>query len=156
MKEFDFVVIGSGIAGLTFALKAAKHGRVAIITKRKGADSNTAWAQGGVACVTSGEDSFELHMRDTLEAGAGLCDPAAVETVVTEGPKRIRELIELGLHFDERDVSGHRELDLGRETPSGGSCTCTISPATKSRRRCSARRRNRLPLTCSKITWRSI
>ena len=87
MRQFDFVVIGSGIAGLTFAIKAAKYGRVAIITKRKGVDSNTAWAQGGVACVTSGEDSFELHIRDTLEAGAGLCDPVAVETVVKEGPR---------------------------------------------------------------------
>ena len=115
MKEYDFVVIGSGIAGLTFAIKAAKHGRVAIITKRKGVDSNTAWAQGGVACVTSGEDSFDLHINDTLEAGAGLCDPVAVETVVKEGPARIRELMELGLQFDEREVSGHRELDLGRE-----------------------------------------
>ncbi len=115
MKEYDFVVIGSGIAGLTFALKASKHGSVAVITKRKGADSNTAWAQGGVACVTSDEDSFELHVRDTLEAGAGLCDEAVVRTIVTEGPERIRELMELGLHFDEREVSGHRELDLGRE-----------------------------------------
>src|SRR4030081_2620817 len=115
MKEYDFVVIGSGVAGLTFALKAAKHGSVAVITKRKGADSNTAWAQGGIACVTSDEDSFELHVRDTLEAGAGLCDEAIVRTIVTEGPERIRELMELGLHFDEREVSGHRELDLGRE-----------------------------------------
>src|ERR1700682_194560 len=115
MKEYDFVVIGSGIAGLTFALKAAKHGSVAVITKRKGADSNTAWAQGGVACVTSDEDSFELHVRDTLKAGAGLCDEAAVRAIVTEGPERIRELVELGLHFDEREVSGHREYDLGKE-----------------------------------------
>ncbi|MEP6604473.1 MAG: L-aspartate oxidase [Spartobacteria bacterium] len=115
MKEYDFVVIGSGIAGLSFALKAAKHGSVAVITKRKGADSNTAWAQGGVACVTSDEDSFELHVRDTLDAGAGLCDEAVVRTIVTEGPERIRELMELGLHFDEREISGHRELDLGRE-----------------------------------------
>ena len=115
MKDYDFVVIGSGIAGLSFALKAAKHGSVAVITKRKGADTNTAWAQGGVACVTSDEDSFELHVRDTLEAGAGLCDEAAVRTIVTEGPARIRELIEFGLHFDEREISGHRELDLGRE-----------------------------------------
>src|SRR6478752_7757624 len=98
MREFDFVVIGSGIAGLTFAIKAAKHGRVAIITKRQGADSNTAWAQGGIACVTSGEDSFELHVRDTLAAGAGLCDEAVVRTIITEGPARIRELVELGLH----------------------------------------------------------
>jgi len=115
MKEYDFVVIGSGIAGLTFALKAAKHGSVAVITKRKGADSNTAWAQGGIACVISDEDSFELHVRDTLEAGAGLCDEAAVRTIVTEGPDRIRELIKLGLQFDEREVFGQRELDLGRE-----------------------------------------
>src|SRR3984893_12357039 len=115
MKEYDFVVIGSGIAGLSFALKAAKHGSVAVITKRKGADSNTAWAQGGIACVTSDEDSFELHVRDTIEAGAGLCDEKVVRTIVTEAPEAIRELMEVGVHFDERDVSGHRELDLGRE-----------------------------------------
>jgi L-aspartate oxidase len=115
MKDYDFVVIGSGIAGLSFAWKAAGHGSVAVITKRKGADSSTAWAQGGVACVTSDEDSFELHVRDTIVAGAGLCDEAVVRTIVTEGPVRIQELMNLGLHFDEREVAGHRELDLGRE-----------------------------------------
>jgi L-aspartate oxidase len=115
VKEYDFVVIGSGIAGLSFALKTATHGSVAVITKRKGADTNTAWAQGGIACVASDEDSFELHVRDTIEAGAGLCDEAIVRTMVTEGPQRIGDLIELGLHFDEREVSGHRELDLGKE-----------------------------------------
>jgi len=115
VKEYDFVVIGSGIAGLSFALKVAQHGSVAVITKRKGTDTNTAWAQGGIACVTSDEDSFELHVRDTLEAGAGLCDEAAVRTIVMEGPDRIRELMEFGLEFDEREVSGHRELDLGKE-----------------------------------------
>jgi L-aspartate oxidase len=115
MKEYDFVVVGSGIAGLSFALKTAKHGSVAVITKRKGADSNTAWAQGGIACVTSDEDSFQLHVRDTLEAGAGLCDEVAVRTIVTEGPDRIRELLDFGLQFDEREVSGQREFDLGRE-----------------------------------------
>src|SRR5436309_10077626 len=115
MKEYDFVVIGSGIAGLSFALKVAMHGSVAVMTKRKGSDTNTAWAQGGIACVTSDEDSFELHVRDTLEAGAGLCDEAVVRTIVTEGPERIRELVEFGLHFDEREVSGHREFDLGKE-----------------------------------------
>src|SRR2546423_6938155 len=115
MKQYDFVVIGSGIAGLSFALKATKHGSVAVVTKRKGADTNTAWAQGGVACVTSGEDSFELHVRDTLDAGAGLCDEEVVRTMVSEGPDRIQELIALGLRFDEREISGHRELDLGKE-----------------------------------------
>lgn len=116
MRPFDFVVVGSGIAGLSFALKAATRGSVAIVTKRALVDSNTAWAQGGVACVVSDEDSFELHIRDTLEAGAGLCHEDAVRTVVTEGPERIRELVGLGLHFDEReDDHGHRELDLGRE-----------------------------------------
>jgi L-aspartate oxidase len=115
MKEYDFVVIGSGIAGLSFALKAAKHGSVAVITKRKSSDTNTAWAQGGIACVTSDEDSFELHVGDTLEAGTGLGDEAVVRTIVTEGPECIRELAELGLQFDEREIHGHRELDLGKE-----------------------------------------
>src|SRR6266516_2888829 len=115
MRDYDLVVIGSGIAGLTFALKAAKHGSVAVVTKRKGSDTNTARAQGGIACVTSDEDSSELHVCDTLEAGAGLCDEAVVRTIVSEAPARIRELVDLGLQFDEREINGHRELDLGRE-----------------------------------------
>ena len=116
MKRYDFLVIGSGIAGLSFARMAASHGRVAIVTKRAPAESNTAYAQGGVACVTSVEDSFDLHVRDTLTAGAGLCDEAVVRTIVTEGPERIRELMELGVQFDERELeSGGKELDLGRE-----------------------------------------
>ena len=100
MEKFDHIVIGSGIAGLTYALKAAQSGTVAVVTKRAKAVSNTAWAQGGVACVTSPEDSFELHIKDTLEAGAGLCHEDIVELVVHEGPERIRELIELGMSFE--------------------------------------------------------
>ncbi len=116
MKTFTFVVIGSGIAGLSFALQAATQGSVAIVTKGARADSNTAWAQGGIASVTSSEDSFELHVKDTLEAGAGLCDERVVRTIVTDGPARIRELIERGVHFDERELpDGSHELDLGRE-----------------------------------------
>ncbi len=116
MREFDFVVIGSGIAGLSFALKAAEKGTVALVTKRGRADSNTAWAQGGVACVTSGEDSFDLHIRDTLAAGAGLCNEEAVRLIVTSGPERISELVELGMHFDRREtMNGDNELDLGKE-----------------------------------------
>ena len=116
MREFDFIVIGSGIAGLTFALKAAEVGSVALVTKRKLSDSNTAWAQGGVACVVSEEDSFDLHIQDTLVAGAGLCNEEAVRAVVIEGPTRVAELMNLGMHFDERELAnGARELDLGRE-----------------------------------------
>ena len=115
MREFDFVVIGSGIAGLSFALKAAEKGSVALVTKRGKADSNTAWAQGGVACVTSTEDSFDLHIRDTLVAGAGLCHEDAVRAVVTGGPDRISELVRLGMHFDRRETNGENELDLGKE-----------------------------------------
>lgn len=115
MDRFDFLVIGSGIAGLSFALKAAQHGTVAIITKRSRGESNTAWAQGGIASVTSPEDSFDLHVRDTLEAGAGLCDEAAVRLIVEGGPERIQELIDLGVHFDERENGNGMELDLTRE-----------------------------------------
>ncbi len=118
MKEFDFLVLGSGIAGLTFALKVASRGRVAIITKKNRAESNTNYAQGGIAAVTSKEDSFEMHVRDTLAAGAGLCKEAVVRTIVEEGPARIAELIELGMKFSERDAPGEdggKELDLGKE-----------------------------------------
>ena len=115
MKNFDFLVLGSGIAGLSFALKTAPFGRVAIVTKKSRAESNTNYAQGGIAAVTSREDSFARHVADTLEAGAGLCHQDAVRTIVEEGPARIAELIELGMKFSEREVNGARELDLGRE-----------------------------------------
>ena len=118
MKQFDFLVLGSGIAGLCFALKVAPRGRVAIVTKKDSAESNTNYAQGGIAAVTSKEDSVELHVRDTLEAGAGLCKENVVRTIVEEGPARIAELIELGMQFSEREIPqspGARELDLGKE-----------------------------------------
>jgi L-aspartate oxidase len=116
MTRYDFVILGSGIAGLSFALKAAKHGSVAILTKRTRGESNTAWAQGGIASVTSPEDSFDLHVQDTLEAGAGLCDAQVVQTIIESGPERIQELINVGVHFDERENGSHGpELDLGRE-----------------------------------------
>src|SRR5947207_5946954 len=118
MRQFDFIVLGSGIAGLSFALKVAPRGRVAIVTKKDRAESNTNYAQGGIAAVTSKEDSFEMHVRDTLEAGAGLCEEDVVRTIVQEGPGRIQELIELGMRFSERNAgtaNGARELDLGKE-----------------------------------------
>jgi L-aspartate oxidase len=115
MKNFDFLVLGSGIAGLSFALKMAPLGRVAIVTKKSRAESNTNYAQGGIAAVTSKEDSFERHVQDTLEAGAGLCHEDVVRVIVEEGPARIAELIHLGMKFTEREINGTRELDLGRE-----------------------------------------
>lgn len=118
MKHFDYLVLGSGIAGLSFALKVAPRGRVAIVTKKNKAESNTNYAQGGIAAVTSREDSFEMHVRDTLEAGAGLCKENVVRTIVEEGPARIQELIELGMKFSERhdpQNHGHHQLDLGKE-----------------------------------------
>ena len=114
MKRFDYIVLGSGIAGLTFALKVAPTGSVAIVTKKNRAESNTNYAQGGIAAVTSKEDSVEMHVRDTLKAGAGLCKEDVVRTIVQEGPARIAELIDLGMKFSERE-NGSRELDLGRE-----------------------------------------
>src|SRR2546426_10705406 len=86
--------------------------------KKNRAESNTNYAQGGIAAVTSKEDSFELHVRDTLEAGAGLCKENVVRTIIEEGPVRIAELIELGMQFSEREAPrspGARELDLGKE-----------------------------------------
>jgi L-aspartate oxidase len=118
MKQFDFLVLGSGIAGLFAAVKLAPQGRVAILTKKQRADSNTNYAQGGIAAVMSKEDSFASHVRDTLEAGAGLCCERAVRTIIEEGPARIAELIELGAHFSQRVVpggQGESEFDLGRE-----------------------------------------
>ncbi len=120
MKHFNYVVVGSGIAGLSFALKAARHGTVAIVTKRASTESNTRYAQGGIACVTSTDDSVELHVADTLDAGAGLCQEAIVRSILTDGPARIQDLIEVGVHFDERESENGQadpipQLDLGRE-----------------------------------------
>lgn len=112
-RNFDVLVVGSGIAGLSFALKVAQSGHsVAILTKKTKAESNTNYAQGGIAVVTSEEDDVESHVRDTLVAGDGLCDEKVVREIVRDGPARVQELVELGLKFS-RDESG--AYDLGRE-----------------------------------------
>jgi len=119
----DFLIIGSGIAGLTFALKVAEFGHVALVTKKGIMDSNTSQAQGGIASVFGELDSFDLHIQDTLASGDGLCNRDVVEMVVKNGPGRIRELIDLGVHFNLRDKKlsdsespdSDSELDLGRE-----------------------------------------
>lgn len=101
---YDVAVIGSGIAGLSVALKIAEKGRsVAIITKKGQAESNTNYAQGGIACVTSKSDDFTLHLRDTLKAGEGLCNEGVARAIITEGPIRIRELTEMGVPFSQLD-----------------------------------------------------
>lgn len=113
-REFDYIVVGSGIAGLFFALKvveAEPDTRVAIITKRQAHDSNTNRAQGGIAAVLAGTDSVELHVEDTVKAGAGLCHRDVVEAVVSAGPAVISELIECGVEF----TRGTEGFDLGRE-----------------------------------------
>lgn len=97
----DFLVIGTGIAGLSSAIHASKWGNVRIVTKEKLEDSSTEHAQGGIAAVFDKEDSTELHLEDTIVAGAGLCNRSAVQVLVQEGPERVKELIELGTNFDK-------------------------------------------------------
>lgn len=107
----DFLVIGSGIAGLSYALKAAEQGTVAIVTKKETAESNTNYAQGGIAAVIGSDDAFQFHIDDTMKAGGYLCRREVVEMVVKEGPARIKELTDIGVQFT-RNGPG---LDLGRE-----------------------------------------
>jgi len=111
-KRTDFLVIGSGIAGLTFALKASKYGKVSVVTKGSLEDTNTRYAQGGIAAVFAKPDNFKKHIHDTLIAGAGCCDEAVVRMVVSEAPARINDLIELGVPFDKKTDGTY---DLARE-----------------------------------------
>jgi len=121
----DYLVIGSGLAGLFAAIEAAKHGRVALVTKRQVEECNTVWAQGGISCVMAeinGGDSFETHVLDTLEAGAGLCNEEVVRAIVAAAPARIRDLIDLGVNFTTRGEVDHAcpeeikdQYDLTRE-----------------------------------------
>jgi len=111
-KKFDFLVIGSGMAGLSFALKVAGKGKVCIISKTKLDETNTSYAQGGISSVTYAPDNFEKHIQDTMTAGAGLCDPKVVRKVVEEAPGQIEELIRWGVRFDKDDKGNY---DLHRE-----------------------------------------
>ncbi|MBA4422435.1 MAG: L-aspartate oxidase [Syntrophus sp. (in: bacteria)] len=110
----DFLVLGSGIAGLSFAIKAAGLGTVAMVTKQDMTDSNTNMAQGGIAVVQDQADRFEYHINDTLICGGGLCNEGVVRFVVTEGPERIRELVQWGVEFT-RSTNDPEQFDLGRE-----------------------------------------
>jgi L-aspartate oxidase len=111
-SQTDYLVIGSGLAGLYFALNAAEHGTVTIVTKKAPSDANTNYAQGGIAGVLGPGDSFEAHVQDTLTVGEGLCSRPIVELCVREAPEHIHKLVELGAEFD-RNQTG--QLELGRE-----------------------------------------
>ena len=116
MEIYDFVVVGSGIAGLTFALKTAEkfpEKKILVLTKANEDETNTKYAQGGIAVVTDfDEDNFEKHIADTLDAGDGLCDPKIVEIVIREGRTRVNELIEWGTNFDKTPDG---DFKLGKE-----------------------------------------
>lgn len=118
-EQFDFIVIGSGLAGLSFALSVANHGRVCVLTKAEIADSNTQWAQGGIAAAVGESDTWSLHEQDTMIAGGSINDPQAVRYLVQNAPDAIRWLEGLGANFDKEDG----ELSLGRE---GGHSTHRI------------------------------
>ncbi len=113
MRLTDILIVGSGIAGLSFALKVSRFARVTLVTKKAKVDTATNLAQGGIAAVLSGKDSFKLHMEDTLGSGAGLCDQEVVELVVQAGPEMIQDLIDFGVDF--RKGKDGRGLDLGME-----------------------------------------
>ena len=117
MLTCDFLVIGSGIAGLSFALEAAAHGEVIVVTKRAREESNTKYAQGGIAAVLDKDDSFEKHVNDTLVAGAGMSHPRAVELCVREAPERIRVLQSHGAHFDLAQGAAHADESSPRLPP---------------------------------------
>jgi len=111
-KKYDFLVIGSGLAGLMYALKVSEYGKVCVVTKSEIVESNTNYAQGGIAGVIYKPDSYEKHIKDTLIAGDGLCDEQIVRMVISEGPDRIQELIEFGASFDKQPDGNY---DLARE-----------------------------------------
>src|SRR5271169_7044937 len=110
-SQTDFLVIGAGVAGLRAAVELAGAGTVLVLAKREVTESNTQWAQGGIAAALSDEDEISLHLQDTLQAGDGLCNPEAAKVLVEDAPERIDELIQWGTEFDRQGT----KLTFGRE-----------------------------------------
>ena len=115
MRHYDYIIAGSGLAGLYTAYHAAAYGKVALLTKSGITESNSYFAQGGIAAVTDEDDAPALHFEDTIIAGRGLCDYPAVDILVNEGPQRIHELIEAGMHFDMASPWGWKADITGKE-----------------------------------------
>jgi len=113
--DTDYLIIGSGIAGLLSAIHLAPHGRVLVVTKTRRDESNTSYAQGGIACAVNAEDSVELHVQDTLVAGDGLCNEDVVRTILHAGPQRVPDLVSFGMQFAEREAGDGGGYDLGKE-----------------------------------------
>ncbi|HIA03208.1 MAG TPA: FAD-dependent oxidoreductase, partial [Myxococcales bacterium] len=111
--DTDYLVIGTGLAGMHAALTLAEHGKVLLLTKRQTHDSNTAYAQGGIASVTAADDSFDAHINDTINAGDGLCDPQAVQSIIEDGPAAIERLVHSGVNFDRRENQFHLTREGG-------------------------------------------
>ncbi|HBQ20597.1 MAG: L-aspartate oxidase [Deltaproteobacteria bacterium GWA2_38_16] len=140
MKKCGFLVIGSGIAGLSYALKVADHGNVHLITKDRLEESATSYAQGGIASVFDEKDSFTRHIQDTLKSGDGLCDPAIVTLCVTEGPARIKELVQWGVQFTKQQKKefhlhqegghSHRRILHAKDT-TGKAISCALIQKVK-------------------------
>lgn len=132
--EFDLIVVGSGVAALFTAIKAARFCRVCLLTKDALCHSNTWLAQGGIAAALGDDDTPESHMEDTLNAGAGLCNPEAVKVMVEQGPRRIRELLELGVPFDQQEgrlaISREGAHKMNRIIHAGGDATGKILHTT--------------------------
>lgn len=149
--KYDFLVIGSGIAGMSFALKVAQKGRVALVCKTTIDEANTALAQGGVASVTNIEvDDFDKHIHDTMVAGDWLSDPAAVEKVVKGAPEQIRQLIQWGVDFDKKE-NGDLTCTVRAATASSVFCTMPTIPVSKFRRALSRQFARIRKLMCSRI-----
>ena len=110
--DCDYFIVGSGMAGLSAALHLAPHGRTVLVTKRRLEDCNTNFAQGGICCVAAPDDTFEAHVRDTMVAGANLCDRKVVERIVKEAPDALRDLVDAGVEFAKKEDGS---WDLGRE-----------------------------------------